>query len=420
MLLVTTTTTTEARVAGNNNNLRDDIENKMDPDKSSNNNNNNSNKESNNSHSESEGANETIEDDTDAMHFLKTFLSGTADSIIEGALLSPGINLDVALSRSLTLTNEELELMRREEEEEQHQAKRAKEAHNNAQSKTEETGMKKHPKDLQQKITEPPVSVVYPANTDKIEDRQDELGDIVSPPAPPPSDFSQYLQSAVSGTGGPPPPPLRDLEFYDQNFKISPDYNLHSAYFLSTPVESLPDTEYTRLVYEGSEIKRKDKHIFGGVIGGLTGVFGFLLSKKIIVSAVFIAFLMTMGLTGTTFPEMVQNVMRNFGIAYDLSVAVNVEGSGSADVEVAVAKDGSGASIDVTTGGSGSLGGANKAFQSFFQSQLKQIMSMFDFLVDLNFDYLGNSVGINVEGSGEKETTVGISFTPSEAKKKKK
>eukprot|EP00088_Acartia_fossae_P023534 TRINITY_DN24540_c0_g1_i1.p1 TRINITY_DN24540_c0_g1~~TRINITY_DN24540_c0_g1_i1.p1 ORF type:complete len:313 (-),score=36.50 TRINITY_DN24540_c0_g1_i1:11-841(-) len=236
-------------------------------------------------------------------------------------------------------------------------------------------------------------------NTDKLESRSLIVGveeDDLEPqqqlavPLPPSSEPSSFIQGTIDPNGGPAPPPLRDLEYYKGRIQMSDDYDLRSAYFLSSPVvidgpldQVAGNSEYRRLSYTSSNnIKRTDETIFGGVIGGLTGVFGFLLSKKVIFAFVFLALLLSLGLTGTTPAEAFANFASNFGLGYDVNVAVS---------------DADGNHI----GSSSSL-----------------YSSISDVLVSMDFTYLGNMLGFSVEG-GHEGADVQVYFDPNTERKKR-
>merc|ERR1719193_2408674 len=128
------------------------------------------------------------------------------------------------------------------------------------------------------------------------------------------TEMSSFLKSVLPSDDPPALPPLREKEVYDAYFKVSPNYDLRSAYFLSQPGTSEDmqgGSEYSRLVYSTPMAKRSDQTIFGGIIGGLAGLFGLLLSKKVIATAVLFAVLLSMGLTGTSPHEAVSNLVQD-------------------------------------------------------------------------------------------------------------
>eukprot|EP00088_Acartia_fossae_P044443 TRINITY_DN471_c0_g1_i12.p1 TRINITY_DN471_c0_g1~~TRINITY_DN471_c0_g1_i12.p1 ORF type:complete len:654 (-),score=110.43 TRINITY_DN471_c0_g1_i12:159-1886(-) len=135
--------------------------------------------------------------------------------------------------------------------------------------------------------------------------------------------FSDAIFYEQDGFG---PPPLRDQQYFNSHFEISPSYDLRSSYFLRTVPsnQEFGEERFKQLVYQENHVDRKDKTIFGGVIGGLAGVFGFLASKKLILSLVGLATLLAMGITGTSPQELMTTVYEEIYSYLNITYSMNM------------------------------------------------------------------------------------------------
>jgi len=136
------------------------------------------------------------------------------------------------------------------------------------------------------------------------------------------SEPSHYIQDSIVG-----PPPLRETEYFTSKLKVRPSLDLQSAYFLRTPpgYDGAGDGSYTQLQYKDKKNPyRKSESIYGGIIGGLAGVVGFLFSKKVVLAAVVMGLLLTLGITGTTPRQFMENLLGYTALQYEIGMNVTI------------------------------------------------------------------------------------------------
>merc|ERR1712083_1234885 len=172
----------------------------------------------------------------------------------------------------------------------------------------------------------------------------------------------------------------------------------------------------TRLTYTNNEIKKdnKEETILGGVIGGLAGVAGYLISKKVIFTFVGFATLLALGITGTSPHEILMNLLGHFGIGWDLSVKMQSEQNdgktGSVAYNEAISGDALEYSLDLAK--SDESGSHSPFWNSLF------VKTISDLVVEFNANYFGNSLAVSAEGGKNSDSVVNVAFEPSEDHKK--
>jgi len=351
-------------------------------------------------------ANDSL-DSENAFGFLEAFLAATADSIIKGRNMHP----DVLHARGLVMTDEENRLFDMEEKREEREKQERADIKQEKQYAESDTSPTSPPlKTFQDPVDptygfadrslkeEPPITIIT-------------AGVPQATAAEP--DMSKYLKATLPGVAS--PPSLRDIDFFNQNLgpnarlDIGPDMNLRSAYFQSTPVgdEGERSVDYTRLAYSEKDIKRKDETVYGGVIGGLAGVFGIILSKKVIFTFVGLATLIALGITGTSPHEIMMNLLSNFGIGWDLSINMQTEQDDGNTQALEFQKS---ISEDAMEYNFSKVGRAVKS--PFWNSLIMKTLT--DLAVGFNADYFGNSLAVTTEGGKSSDAVLNVSFKPSE------